>query len=92
MPRYFFNVHDGASTIDEYGSEFPNVSAAKHAATAFAGEMLRDRRDALTDGESWKLDVTSDTGLVLFSLFIGSVDAPAIRNDLSKFLPSNPPG
>ncbi len=38
MPRYHFDVHDGVTTLDENGTEFPDVPRAR----AYARRILLD--------------------------------------------------
>ena len=77
MPRYFFNVRDGFTIIDDQGTEFPDQSAAQRAAVRFVGELLTHHPNNLWDGEDWSLDVTNASGLTLFSLYFAAVVAAA---------------
>ena len=43
MPRFFFDIRDGHSTVDDVGSEFPNVHAARNAAIKALPEIARDQ-------------------------------------------------
>ena len=43
MPRYFFHVHDGASSLDQEGTELPDIYTAQAEAIRTSGEILRDR-------------------------------------------------
>jgi hypothetical protein len=42
MPRFFFNVFDDATTIDEVGQDLPDVAAAHEAALEEARAILAD--------------------------------------------------
>lgn len=42
MPRFFFNVFDDATTIDEVGQELPDVAAAHEAALEEARAILAE--------------------------------------------------
>ena len=68
MPRYFFNVHDGSSTIDNEGTELPDIFAAQEEAIHLSGELLREMGGKFWNGEEWSLDVTDETGRILFTL------------------------
>ena len=37
MPRYFFNVYDGHSSLDQDGVEFPDIYKAQNGAIRLAG-------------------------------------------------------
>jgi hypothetical protein len=70
MPRYFFNITDGETVIDEHGYEMENLAAARHEAMVSAGEMLRDYRPSWTGAvwEMWVTDRPGDAGATLLSL------------------------
>ena len=42
MPRFFFNVFDDGTTIDEVGLELPDVTAAREAAVEEARAIISD--------------------------------------------------
>jgi hypothetical protein len=42
MPRYFFNLKDGHTSLDEEGTELADIHAARREAVTFAGQTLRD--------------------------------------------------
>jgi hypothetical protein len=80
MPRYFFNVIDGVSIPDNTGTELPDLYAARLAAVAYSGELLRDHPDAFWVQSEWRIEVKSESGLVLFAIHISAVEAPALHN------------
>ena len=50
MPRFFFNVYDERTTIDEVGQELPDLAAAREAAVEEARAILGDEaRDGRID-------------------------------------------
>lgn len=79
MPRYYFNIHDGSSSLDENGTELVDIDAARRQAAQLMGEMLCDDPDAFWNSEEWHLDVTDERGLILFSLLFAAIDAAAQR-------------
>ena len=42
MPRFFFNVYDERTTLDEVGQELPDLAAAREAAVEEARAILGD--------------------------------------------------
>lgn len=84
MPRFHFNVHDGSNHPDPDGAELPDFPTARKYAVRYFGEMLQGDPCAFRNGEEWKMEVTDETGLVLFSLHFIGIDAPALdRPDLA---------
>jgi hypothetical protein len=72
MTRYFFNVKDGHTILDDEGVELANLAEARSMAIVNSGEMLRDgAAAALWNGEPWCMWVTdapSGGGTTLFTL------------------------
>jgi hypothetical protein len=42
MPRFFFDITDGATTIDDAGTDLPNAHAARDAAIKVLPDIARD--------------------------------------------------
>ena len=82
MPRFFFHVHDGESKIDTEGCELPSWKHAQIQAITFAGEFIRDRARLLKLGEDWSMEVTDETGLILFHLDFQISGSSAIADDI----------
>lgn len=68
MPRYHFNVYDGRNITDDVGTELPDATFARREAIRYSGALLEDDADSLPVGEDWRMEVTDDAGLILFSL------------------------
>lgn len=68
MPRFFFHVHDGANIPDKEGTELGDWRNAQHEAIKLAGRVIADDAKRLRLGEDWSMEVTDETGLVLFRL------------------------
>lgn len=81
MARYFFHVHDGKDLCDEEGTELPTIEAARSEAARYAGMLLQNPDGDLWSGEPWRMDVTNESGLLLFTLMFLATDAPALRTE-----------
>ncbi|MBM6583795.1 hypothetical protein ILT44_26695 [Microvirga sp. BT689] len=68
MPRYFFHILDGYSVRDTEGTELPDIYAAQDQAIRTSGEILRDMGAEFWNGTEWKLEVTDESGQILFVL------------------------
>ena len=77
MPEFHFNVFDGITSIDQDGTELPDLHTARHEALILAGAMIEDSAKRLALGEEWRLEVTDDAGLMLFRLDFTIIEAPA---------------
>ncbi|KMO32991.1 hypothetical protein VQ02_22265 [Methylobacterium variabile] len=54
MPCFFFDIRDGHLIVDDVGSEFPNVHAARNAAIKVLPDVAREQIGA---GESREVSV-----------------------------------
>ncbi|TNC05406.1 hypothetical protein FF100_35755 [Methylobacterium terricola] len=88
MPRFFFNVYDGVSMLDDMGSELANWQEARIKAIQFAGEIFMSEAQSIALGEDWRIEVTDERNLVLFRLDFISVEAPALSSHRGKDRPS----
>jgi hypothetical protein len=79
MPRYHFNTSDGRPACDPTGVECADLAGAKRLAVRFAGAMLPEIADEIFDTD-FRLEVTNDAGLTLFSILVVGTDAPAIKS------------
>lgn len=71
-------MHDGTTVIDETGTVLPDLATARKLATRFAGDLLRELKQEFSNGEDWKLEVTDEHGLILFTLLFVSLDPPSL--------------
>lgn len=78
VPRFFFHVE---GSPDNLGLELPSIAQAKCEAARYAGHLLCDAADSFWTKAEFNMQVTNETGLVLFTITISGTDAPAIRQD-----------
>ncbi|MCJ2090202.1 hypothetical protein MKK88_30080 [Methylobacterium sp. E-005] len=79
MPRFHFHVHDGCSVLDTEGTELPDTQAARLEAIRIAGDILKHDAHRIALGEDWRIEVTDDTGLILFQMTFLVVESPVMR-------------
>lgn len=79
MPRFHFNVHDDRALLDDTGTDFPNIAAAKAHVARFVGEVIRESGATFWDSNMWRLEVTDESGLVLFVIHVSAAVSPAIE-------------
>lgn len=80
MPRYYFNVKDGVTLLDDEGHEVDDLAAARREALVSAGEMLANSDGHFWTGEPWCMWVTDQPngdGKTLFTLQFSASDGPA---------------
>ena len=78
MPRYHFNLRDGKSEPDVEGTLLANISCARREAAWLGAAVLQEAVDSIWDGHDRIIEVTDDSGLILFMLHIQGTDSPAV--------------
>ena len=68
MSRYFFDIQNGRSHVDEIGEELLNDEAAWHSAK----RLTRDIEDTLAPGGQWTLEVRNSGRKIIFRIAIQS--------------------
>lgn len=79
MPRYHFHRTDGGFSPDTEGTELDDLTTARKEAVHFAAGTMRDRPDWIWDGKDFRIEVTDDAGLLLCTVVVLGIDAPAVR-------------
>src|SRR5262245_60915992 len=73
MAHYFFTLRDGAGgASDPEGTDLPGEAAAREYATQVANGLMRH---AEVKTRHWQLDVSDETGKVLFDVPFAAVDS-----------------
>jgi hypothetical protein len=70
VPRYFFNLHNGASDLDTEGTELTSDDAARIAAVQFAAGLLGDEGPLHASGTAWHLDVLDEAKRTVCSVSV----------------------
>jgi hypothetical protein len=86
VPRFFFHTnHPAELTVqDDEGMVFPSIHEAKCAAVKYAGQLLTDVAEHFWDTADFDLTVTNAKGLILFSMRVVGIEAPAVRASESR--------
>ncbi|RYB01412.1 DUF6894 family protein [Lichenibacterium ramalinae] len=79
MPRYFFHRTDGDFDPDREGTELPNLNAARLEAIRYAAETVKDSPDQIWSSTPFRIEVSDDTGMLLSTVIILEIEAPAAR-------------
>ena len=66
---------------DVDGVELASVSDARIEAVKFAPETLRDRPEIVWAGEEFRVEVTDEDQMMLFTIITLGVDAPATNRE-----------
>ena len=80
MARYFFHSEDGEFVRDEEGTELRDIAAARVEAVKVAAEILHERPDELWEHQAWRLIVTDDRDLTLFTIEVSAQPSAAMSD------------
>lgn len=79
MPRFHFNVHDGQGIADTEGFELPCRDTARREAIVLSGALIRDRAREFRFEKDWRLEVTDESGLILYRLDFTVHESSAVK-------------
>ena len=85
MERFFFNVHDGVSRLDEDGIDLPDIPTARAEGLSLAGQIIREAAATGHIAEDWHLQVTNDIGLTLFRMDLNVSESPIVGQTFPAF-------
>ena len=77
MQRFFFHTADGSRDRDTTGTELPDQGTARVRAIQYAGECLTHEPSVLWDGRDFRVEVTDESGALLFTIITLAINAPA---------------
>jgi hypothetical protein len=79
VARFFFTLDGGAPQDQGAGVDLPNLESARQHAARLLGERLTASPGAFWEADEWRVDVTNNSGLLLFTIHCAGVVAPAGR-------------
>ena len=85
VARYFFNVHDGVSGLDEDGVDLPDITTARAEGLSLAGQVIREAAATGCISNDWHLEVKDDTGLTLFRMDFHVAESPIVSRAFPAF-------
>jgi hypothetical protein len=63
MRRFYFHVEDDRTTLDQEGTELPDIETARREAISTAGAMLQNGSGAVIwGGKPWRMWITDQPG------------------------------
>lgn len=79
MPRFKIDLRTDSHIADTLAVERDDQNALRIEVAKFVGETLRDHAMQIWVDEEWRVDVTDESGLILFVLHICATNAPAAK-------------
>ena len=77
MPFFHFEVRTPSHVMITDGAELPDSTAARVEAAKRIGALLHDHAGQLWIDQDWEMDVTDQSGLILYSIHVAAMRASA---------------
>ena len=77
MPIFHFRVRTPTHVLITEGADLPDSTAARVEAAKRVGALLRDHAGQRWVDQDWEMDVTNETGLILYVIQISAVGSAA---------------
>ena len=81
----FFNLAGAIYDPDVDGFEVATLDQARVLAAQHVAEIIRDQPHLVWMGEEVRVEVSDERKLVLFTIMVSGVDAPAVMGQPSSF-------
>lgn len=77
MPSYNIELRTESHVATTVHVETDDLSSLRIEMAKFVGELLRDHAQQIWADQDWRVDVTDETGLILFVMTISASNTPA---------------
>ena len=77
VPHYNINLRTTSTIADSWPVERDDLTALRVELARFVGEMLKDHANQIWADEDWRVDVTDETGLILYVMHVSASDTAA---------------
>lgn len=78
MPRYHIELRTQDRIWDTLDVVMGDTNEVRVEVAQFIGELLKDHADKIWVDEEWRVDVTDETGLVLFVMHLMVTNSAAV--------------
>lgn len=76
MPYYNINLRTKSHIADMIEVDRESVEELRVEVARFVSELLRDHASALWVDQDWQVDVTDDTGMILYVVHLSAYASP----------------
>jgi hypothetical protein len=77
MAKYNIELRTAGQVWEAFVIEDSDVDALRIEMAKFVGELLKDHAGKIWADEDWRIDVTDETGLILYVMHISATDSAA---------------
>jgi len=80
VPFFNFEVRTESHVMLTEGAELANQDAARNEAARRIGELLTDHASRIWTDQVWQMDVTNESGLILYVIQVSAMKTAATVN------------
>ncbi len=77
MAKYNIELRTQDRVWDTFSVEKDDIEALRIEMAQFVGTLLKDHAAQVWEDQEWRVDVTDETGLILFVMHISATDTAA---------------
>ena len=77
LARYHFQVRTRSHVLADEGLDLVSQDEARAEAARRVGDLLKEHAGLLWLEQDWHMDVTDETGLILFIIQVSALNAPS---------------
>jgi hypothetical protein len=77
MPKYSIELRTADRVWESLAVDRSDLTALRTEVARFVGELLRDHAQQIWADEDWRVDVTDETGLILYVMHVSATDSAA---------------
>jgi hypothetical protein len=92
VPLYFFDIADAHPPIPCEGVHLATIAAARCYALKYSGQILCDQPLSFWDDDEWVMTVSDQNHLTLFTVTVGTLNAPSTARTVLPVYGSPIPG
>jgi hypothetical protein len=79
LPTYRINVRTESHIAASVPIESYDLTALRREMATFVGELLKDHADLIWEDQDWQVDVTNESGLILYVLHVSAMGTAATQ-------------
>jgi hypothetical protein len=80
VARYYIGLRSETHLNETLEVEREDLTALRIELARFVGDLLKEHAGVIWQDQDWRVDVTDDTGLILFVMEIHATDTAATMN------------
>jgi hypothetical protein len=88
MAMYYINIRTDSHVASRTEYEADDLTKLRIELARFVGEVLKDHAELLWQDETWQVDVTDASGLILYVIRLDASETPATAGTVPRQRPS----